>query len=471
MNSTSATNVPYIVRNRNLKSGSVLFRSYFLLLTFLSLFTLLALQMYFYISLPPWSPDLVSLLALLSSGTGLLHLILNKNVKIFGFVGIYAIYLSLAHLGFVFVDLVFEHSNEIMKTNYNLDWFYKDYRLIAVSLSGISITCFVLCASFASKYKAVQNKRLAITNDRNNYQIIYMGGIALLVFSILFLMYNILTGNLPLFSGYMNYRTAMEDVPGYSIMLFCLSTGITFAFASGTRKQIFWSAMIFIIPSLLLLISGNRGEVLYPLAAAIGVLFTRGIRINFKLILGALLLFNVVIPLLQQTRNQELTEFDIRETSVSFVDPMAEIGYTLRPLVYTVGWMQKGEEHAYGSSYLLPINRLASSFVPFIKKSELEGNYYIKPRLPGQGYSVIAEAYFNFGLIGVIIVQIFLALFIVILGERSSNIPMLALFGAIMAILINNIRNTFIFVPGQLLLLVGIFCLFFFLGKRKNIKL
>ncbi|WP_139491604.1 O-antigen polysaccharide polymerase Wzy [Brevibacillus dissolubilis] len=409
---------------------------------------------YYVVIEPEWNWDTVTILAGCSGFLSMLLIGLNPHINFIGFVGIYGLYLTLAHLGTVLSDLIDPHALDSIQ-EHMLWWVRSDYRPYTVALSGIGIACFSLGANFTS-FLQKNKKRDLKTIDEKGHPGIFAMGITLLAIVSFYLVFSFGTGRLPLFGSYMDYWEALEKLPEYVWILFFFAVGIDFMLATADRKQLKIGGIMFAISAGLLMLTGNRGEVMYPSAAGMAILLNRGFKINMKLVLIGLIAFFVIIPIISETRTTAKDDLDVSEISLSFTDPFVEIGYTLRPFVVTVGWIKEGENHGQGKTYTLPVKRLLGLAIPFYERpSIIDNKYILRDRTPTQGYSVLAEAYYNFGLAGVMIVPALIGAFLVTLGDHAPNNSTLAFVGGITAVLINNIRNGFSFVPGQILM-VGI---------------
>lgn len=437
--------------------------------TFLLLYPLMGLwllQAYYLLVQPIWQLSEITALAVGSAFYGLLLAVLRGPSKL-NFVVIYGIYLSLSHLGLVVTDHIFPDSLKVYMEVRNVPhsalfgWYLGVHTKNAVALSGFGIASFFLGAgiftSFGRRLGSIKLDSISIQSSGN--QAVFRASLIVLFLCNLYLLTMIAAGFLPLVTTYSDYRNSMIDVPYFPTFLTLLSVGVTFLLASGTKKQIMNLIIFYIIPALYLVINGNRGGVFYSLAAAIAVLSARGVVLKTKGVLLILAAYFIVIPVIGQIRNLSLEERNWNKVSVNLTDPFIELGFQLRPLTGTLQWIKNGEPFAYGGTYLLPLQRLISLVIPFIEREPIEGNRLdVQGRTLGQGYSVIAEAYFNFGTIGVGLILSIIGLFLSF-ANKSLTSKRLAFYGAVAAILINSQRNSFIFVPGQVTIVVIILIL------------
>lgn len=357
-----------------------------------------------------------------------------------GFLLSYLIYLFLTHFG-IFIVYIFT-DNPFIQGNYNADWFLFDLPSLYF-ISTIGILAFMITS-------------LLLKNDQGIYRLkssknlLFLGYVFISLFTFGFI-YLILSGQISLTLSYGEFHSSLSQIPNYEYLILIFSLGIVFVFTNVDIKNIKAPLFMLVIPVLLLLITGNRGEIFYPLLAALGSLINRGFKINYKYIIVILIVFFIVFPFVSETRNAD--DISLDEINIGLSSSLVEVGYTVRPLSYTILWDNLGEEKGRGISYFVAVQRQVANFLPIDKMDYENKAYSFRDRLPTMGFSVIAEAFYNFGRIGVIFVMILIALILNSLTSHKSVYVMS--FGAgVLAILINNIRNAFSFVPGQIIFLL-----------------
>ncbi len=437
---------------------------------FLALLTLILF--YFLLSDLTWNRDIILLLSLLSTLLSIIVIITSERHSIFGFTGIYLTYLSIAHFGVIGSLIISPTSLD----NFNsIDWVYHELILNASVISGLGIAIYTISSqsiNFFRKKEYDEKHYNSIFEMYSNNGIKYVGILLLLTCNI-YLLVSFFAGNLPLNAPYAYYRAAIELLPSYKWFLFAFATSIPFLFSSVKKNEFKWLIPLVLIPSVGLLLTGNRGEVFFPLAAGIAVLNKKGYKFRLKHLLIGSIIFFLLIPGIRLTRSAQ----DIRPDSVTNIritDPFVEIGYTMRPFIETLRWFEAGEQHSYGKTYLLPFERAFYGLFPFDERPKLTGSpYNLTERTPRQGYSVIAEAYHNFGISGVLLIMAFFGLLFSFTDSRPHSPKYLAIMGGIFAALVNNIRNSFIFVPAHIVLVIilGTFIsslLQFILRNRKS---
>lgn len=406
---------------------------------------------------PLWSPDTLTWLALLAFLLGALLILLTPGVASAGFVGMYGLYLALSHLGAVGAVIVSPRAFEAQPP-WTWAWLYSPERPLAVALSGLAIGSFTLGATLFWRLAARARRPQPI--GEAGAPGIYWVGIVLLAFAACHVPIAMISGRLPIFAAYLDYRSALDQVPLYSEMLFALATGLAFTMATGDTRQRRRALLLFLIPAVLIGITGSRGGVLWPVVTAVAVCSVRGYRPGITVAgIGAILFF-VYIPVAGQVRNQGIARAELQEVSVHWTAPFVTNGFTLRPLVATIQWIDAGENLALGGTYLLPIQRIIGRLTPFVERPAYEAVpnswEHLHARIPTQGYTVIAEAYYNFGVPGVLLILGSIGACLAFFGDRASNATSLAAAGALLAVLLNNVRNYSVFVPGQTVLVLAL---------------
>ncbi|MEB6121382.1 O-antigen polysaccharide polymerase Wzy [Mammaliicoccus sciuri] len=386
---------------------------------------------------------IVTILTTLSVMITLVELYKKKE----GFILAYLIYLFLTNFGVYITNVFIE--NPLVEYHGDFSWYTKNFDLVFIIANVAILTFSIFSILISNIFQFNYSAKLDIKNFGNS-TFYYAGIILIILFTIQFLYY-IFSGKINV-NTYQDYVSSIQEIKYYSFGVSMFSIGIAFSFANCSKENLKYIVSILALPILLFLITGNRGEVFYPLLSAVGVLIVRNFKIKKWMYFLSFLTFFLLFPLIKLTRN--LSASNIQDLDIKWYSSLVEIGYTLRPLGYTVDWIQNGERLAYGESYFAPFQRMLSNIIPGMEKIDyMLVGYGFRYRLPGMGYSVVAEGYYNWGLIGVIFIMIIVCLVCVILNNMNSFTG-LSFGTAILSILINNIRNAFSFVP-QFIIIVG----------------
>ena len=401
--------------------------------------------------------------AVAASVLALLAVALRQGGTLLGVGGVYLTYLVLSHLGLVGVLLLVESPPSLAgMPHWTIGWAHSPAASEAAVLAGLGI-----CAAALLLLRPWDppGPSPPISPTASGPGLVRVGFLLLGITGV-YLAVTAATGLLPLGRGYLAYREAMALLPGYSLILVSLATGLTFLAATAERRHLVPALLLASVPVGILMLSGNRGEVLYPGIAALGILARRGLHPSRRLWLGGLLALFVVIPVISATRTAEPGAAATQDWSPDAM--FTELGFTLRPFVATVEWRADDEPLALGRTYVIPLVRGVLRVVPVIERPTVEDTPWdVAVRLEGQGYSVVAEAFLNFGVFGVLLVMGLVG-WLLGLADRTRTDLGLARSGGLLAIGMNNIRNGFVFVPGQVVLILALAALGAWLGRRQG---
>jgi O-antigen polysaccharide polymerase Wzy len=234
--------------------------------------------------------------------------------------------------------------------------------------------------------------------------------------------------------------------------------GLSIAAAGSSRRRFRIVAIVGATWLLGLMYWGFRGPAL--IAAIIVYIIARKKGLNTSrwspLLAGGILL---ILPVVRSNREAPLDE---RLSQLSFkdfniLDGPAEMGSSIRPLVETIDLMgakdfRRGKTYLLGIEGIVPNLALRWEAASKETEDELPPSHWITAMVDpwlyknygGMGFSAIAEPYMNFGLPGVILYFIVLALFLVWLEQfaiRSSYA--LAVWALILGPLLWTTRNDF----------------------------
>ena len=200
---------------------------------------------------------------------------------------------------------------------------------------------------------------------------------------------------------------------------------------------------------------GLRGEVLFPLVTALVVAARRRLPLSTVRVTVLALGLLVAIALVKDLRQTGVA--NAGGTSSESVNPLAaltELGSSLRPVYEVVTWADQGEEPMYGATYWAPFDRAVTGVVPLWKRVPAEQddrimNVVVARRVGQIGFSVVAEAYRNFGQAGVIVVMALIGALLAWMESWPATPTRAAVLGLVMVELLFQVRNDFIAVPMQ----------------------
>lgn len=244
--------------------------------------------------------------------------------------------------------------------------------------------------------------------------------------------------------GYNTFVEVNGSDPTLAFGILCSGMGAVLAVSAGGRARIAgWVG--FGLYAVIALPLGTRGEVLFPLVA-MAVIEARRHRIRtlwtFLGVVTVLLLAGVV----RQTRIGGLAALSPSSWLTAPLDAVAEMGFSLRPVVVVLGW---DEPQRAGATFVAVPVRFLESFLgwhggPPAYDDRLF-NVEIANRVGHIGGSPVAEAYHNFGTLGVVLFMAALGALLARLEWRTD-----AVLGVVLLPLLIQVRNSFAPVPVQI---------------------
>ena len=316
----------------------------------------------------------------------------------------------------------------------------------AVSLAVLGMAGYTVAAGLAGRGgpPAVVNRGGAVAGSLG--VAVQLAGIG--VFSVAL----VRAGGIDLLSGGYN---AFVEVNGTDTALafgtLCSGTGAVLAVSAGGRARVAgWAG--FVLYGVIALPLGTRGEVLFPLMAMM-VIEARRHRVRpLWTVLGAVTVLSLA-DVIRQTRIGGLLSPSWWLSAP--LDAIAEMGFSLRPVVVVLGW---DEPLRGGVTFVAVPVRLLESFLgrhggPPAYDDRLF-NVEIANRVGQIGGSPVAEAFYNFGTLGVVLFMAVLGAVLVRLERRPD-----AVLGVVLLPLLIQVRNSFAPVPVQIgvgLLLVAL---------------
>ncbi len=263
------------------------------------------------------------------------------------------------------------------------------------------------------------------------------------------------------FTSYEEYLEQMSDfgwlLSGLWPLLGC---GIVLS-ATGARGWHRTAALVaFGGFSLVALPLGLRSEVMFPFVAVLLALARCGKKLTPARAAAIATAFLLVIPIIRDLRASGLRDLPAT-LSAPGLGALAEMGESLHPVEKVVRWHAEGEPYELGATYWAPFERAAARILPGLQASTADDdmrlmNVLVLDRIGAIGFSPVAEAYRNFGPIGVVVV---LGLIGVIVGaiDRARDAGTSVLLIAVVYVpLLVNVRNSFVSVPAQCALGVAV---------------
>lgn len=395
----------------------------------------------------------------------------KQLIEPFGCTGVVLLYFFLSEFGLCIVYSLFG-INAINFPSRTIDFLNNTYYTKAILLGNIAMMAYTIGATRKKRvFSNINNENDKNYND-NTKKAIFVIGIILLVYSLLVMVFLFITGRISASMDYSLYREAAFSSSFYSYMIVLYSFGGCFVFAVAEKKQFIYSSILFGLTAFMLLITGNRGEVLFPTLAIYGVLKARKIHIKKVYILAAIIVLILIIPFISTARHAGGWTSLIANYSTdlwkSILDTFTEIGIQIRLTVYVVSEYFTGTRKLiFGYSYYEFLLRWFGFILPSSITDFIPEGFNFRTVYATMGFNQVAESFANFGLPGVICFHYIIGLFMGSKEQKVNNALDVAILGACCSVFINMTRNKYSFVPTHLLFICIFYFIIRFLTKRR----
>lgn len=199
---------------------------------------------------------------------------------------------------------------------------------------------------------------------------------------------------------------------------------------------------------------GLRGELMFPAIAAIVAAARCGWVLSPARACGLIVALLLIIPTVREVRTTGLQGVPDMVLELRLFDAFVEMGGSLHPVEKVARWHAEGESMEWGASYWAPIERAASRVLPGLRTPAAEDdmrlmNVLVTDRVGPIGFSPVAEAYRNFGPVGVVVILGLLGAALARLDRLADRrLAVLAIAVLYVPVLV-NVRNSFVSVPLQ----------------------
>ncbi|NUH86501.1 oligosaccharide repeat unit polymerase [Bacillus firmus] len=394
----------------------------------------------------------------------IIFLIFSKKVNHFGLGAMVLYYIAAISFGYPIAFLIEPNitSDRLIRSK-NLYGVYFD-KYIALSILALSsyiLGQFVRIRSDRSLTKQVFNLQgnsgLELDNSTNYY---YQFGCTLIWLYSIYMGVSWITGNIP--TEYLSYKEwSGNQVQNYLKIFYWFGT--IFVMSSATKKQIIKISFIFLIPTIILLATGNRNDVLYPVLIGIGIYVHRFKKVPIKLLISTLIFLLFVSPIIASTRSTGIN----LETDYSIAELMAngimELGGQIPSVSNMFSWIENGESFAFGGTYFFAtIALFFGSINPQLRELYFLSRYSIESRLPTLAFTMSAELYYNFASVGVILFYFMISSYVRRKDKLTLSTNDLVRYSFNMFLLLHLVRNQFYFSA----IYIVLFYLLYFLEKQ-----
>lgn len=370
----------------------------------------------------------------------------GSNIRLFSPFFIVVLYTIISHFGVTIVSLVqSDMVYQYLNTNRHV---YIEYLAQAFQIATVG-TCFLI---FGYRVKGVKEDNYSgIYRDDDLLQNDFCKDkylkFALLVYYVYAFMLLYLALKYNLFSA--GYSTVKKVLASSAFIvhfrtLFWVATIPISIFFDRTvlKKAIAPVVIIFVV----LMFTGNRNDILYPLAIGYSLYCYKNKKTSKFVNIVALIILFVINPTISD--NRASGDLVGAAYSLKISDAIMEMGAQIRPLTVTLSLFSRGIiSHLWGMSIIAPtiadLNmglvysgnsyRASLNYIPNILAID---NHY------GQGYSMISELWLNFGLIGVILICFFIGYKCASVEKREVDDKAIIRYGGWVMMLFYWARNS-----------------------------
>lgn len=371
-------------------------------------------------------------------------------------VGVYSIVFWCFHFGLIAVVATGAGGVDDLSV-WDLNWLLGPY---AAEASVVALAGTLAFASGVTIVLAYRRPTLFHTNPVESPEPAHphgtAGSILVLVGAATWSAIVLITGGLGGFVvSYGDYRQAIGEYGAFlAVIWLALGCGLVLSVTGRTGWLRTAAIVTFALLSMVVLPMGLRGEVMFLGAAAMVAAARCGRILNPIKATALLLALLALIPIVREVRQTGLRGLPEAVLAPRISEAFAEMGGSLHPVEKVVRWRAEGDPLDLGRSYWAPIERAAARLLPGVSSVDADddmriANVLVTDRVGAIGYSPVAEAYRNFGSLGVVIVFVFIgagvAAIDTIRTRRTAVLTLAIVYGPLLV----NIRNSFVSVPAH----------------------
>ena len=370
---------------------------------------------------------------------------------------IYLLVFGVFHLGLVVPWALGIHSIALP------DWLVRYSVTPALTLVMVALLCYQAGACLGvSRRTGVVSRDPRRSTQRYNV-LLYQVGLAIACAGLLFLVLGIHSIGVQRFlqASYIDtFRLVREHDPRlFTTSLTLAPIGFYLAAACAPMRRLRWIVALIAGWTVLIMFIGFRSFSLVAFATCLMILRKRRFHLSAQVYLLGLLGFLVAIPVVRSMRNTGLANRSITEAIREF-KPLAaveEMGGSLEPLVYTLRLMEN-ESFRWGKTYWQALKRVAPNLSlqcqggAYMPLEDLPPTHWVTrlaapwkyAHYGGIGFSGVAEPYMNFGVGGLIVYFVLIAMALVSVERLDCSNPVrLAMWGAMLGPLLLTTRGSF----------------------------
>lgn len=349
----------------------------------------------------------------------------------------------------------------VARTRFGLDWYLDSDRVRYAYMICLLFFAGMLAANFIP-HDFITTKRKYSDIAR---QYVYQLSLVVLIITIGLWYMMILGGGIGDYIDFNQVNEAGGLGSTFGFVHAAIDAAFLLAVLSGTAV---WPFAVFLIWGFSAFVLGLRGNVAFPAVLAIAFLVSQNrIRLPVWVLVLASFGFLTVSSIVSVTRTSGTAD------SVSYdqrvLTGLGELGGSLRP-VYEVTKWEETDGLQFGNTYYAPFERTFLAVIPIANRipGELDQrlmNVLIMDRIGPYGFSIAAEAHYNFGIAGDLLIGALVGLVllacsrVIAIGELNSSAI------ALLMGLVVHIRQSFVSAYGTTII-TALLCLILLLAAR-----
>lgn len=362
-------------------------------------------------------------------------------------VSVYLIVFSLFHGGLIFATALI--GAEAYDGVYERGWITAETLQPAAAVVAVGMLAFAVGAALAPRLRLMPRGAPDDADELIGHRVALAGRV-MLVFGALVLIPRLANAGDFLSLGY-GEVFALGEGRFASFAFSFVTTGSALMIAAGGRyRKQGW--ILFAVTTVVLLPLGLRGPILFTLVG-LAVIEGRRRRYSWALLAPAAVALLTVTSIIRQTRNGGFRALlDPTGVAAEPLHGLAELGFSIRPVVEVQQWMAGGLEPWHGQTLVAPFIRALERVAGIAPAGGVDLRIFsveIQTRVGAIGGSPVAEGLRNGGLL----FAVGLMLVIGIVVGAVDRLPSTPLTSAIVVLflvpLLIDIRNDFAAVAGR----------------------
>ncbi|MCR4412032.1 MAG: O-antigen polysaccharide polymerase Wzy family protein [Thermoguttaceae bacterium] len=398
-------------------------------------------------------------IAVVTAGLAVASVLCEAPRGVWSCAGMYLLVYAVFHFGAVALYAVGIDAEDAMAGALRMDWFFGPY-----TCQGLAIAVLGCCACASGAMVALgrrespPDRRLRDDADRTLRGLFGLAGTLALGTTIAVWLGAVMAkGGLQVLFGSYQAFLACATLEKSVFIQSGILVGVTLVAAASPSLWRTAGMLLFVFWTLLTLPLGLRTGILFPLAGALVVHARRRRPVSTLTFVAAVVALLVVVSAVKQVRQTGLGEARFRDIASSPLGGLAELGYSLRPVVEVVRWADQGEPYLLGATYANPFRRALARLAPWLGRTDAQNDDLLMNvlvvRLVGAiGFSVVAEAHRNFGVPGVVLILFGIGYLMGRMDRWRVSGWHDAAAGMIFIPLLIEVRNAFVPVPVQIAL-------------------